>query len=244
MKLLKTLSVLPLMFIGINANAALLLSIDDPNNGNAALVISDNSGSDFDGSLGEISYSSAFFEFIKQLNDPSAIVNIGDGDVGNWRISSAVGASNPAIGSDTVDQIHFNSMGVSSGAGDLILMLTQTDMPKLQSRYGGSLGGTTDGNISFELFMDDTNTAFGTSTLLYSSQTYNQGGFSDNFGGGIDALNPYSMTLVVTISHTGSRQVTSFGYDVKIPEPATLALFGAGLLGLGFTSRRRKQHTC
>jgi len=44
----------------------------------------------------------------------------------------------------------------------------------------------------------------------------------------------------------GDDNTASFGngtltYDLQLPEPATLGLFGFGLLGLGFISRRRKQ---
>ncbi|MBI3774187.1 MAG: PEP-CTERM sorting domain-containing protein [Gammaproteobacteria bacterium] len=77
---------------------------------------------------------------------------------------------------------------------------------------------------------------------MSSSGAYN-GAFSDTDSDYINGLiGQYSMTLVGYITHDQAWDISSFDYEVKVPEPMTLALFGAGLIGLGLVSRRKRQN--
>jgi hypothetical protein len=62
--------------------------------------------------------------------------------------------------------------------------------------------------------------------------------------GGPDPLRPYSLTLVSSFSASGgldpNYHVRSTLTRIGVPEPGTLALFGAGLLGCTLLGRRRR----
>jgi hypothetical protein len=47
------------------------------------------------------------------------------------------------------------------------------------------------------------------------------------------------MTLGVLVTHVNGTSITSFDFEGSAPEPGTLALFGAGLLGLAGLRRRK-----
>lgn len=212
-----------LAFGAQSANATLMLSLDD---GNTSKTIVDETTDDgMNGLPGYVTYSALDF----------------GGATTPWSITTATGLGNPVIGTDYYDALHLDSLEVSSGGpGTLTVMLTNTDMTRSPASFAGGLGGYTAGNVDFQLYASSVNDAFGKDVLLYDSATMS-GNFSDSLYGGIDFAAPYSLTMVATITHDGDGQRTSFDFDVTVPTPATVALFGVGLLAMGFAARRRQQ---
>ena len=199
------------------ANAQLSLSLDD-GAGNTALV---NDASN----TGQIHYNNSL--------GTTWIVNV----------SSAFGA--PLLGSDYMDEFDLLSANISGGVGTMTVMMTQTDLTRTDANWLTSVGGTTNGNISFMSYVDDDNTAFAT-TQLVTSDTVSGPAFSNVDSGGTDSFglsDLFSWTVVATINHGSNLNVSSFDYNVKIPEPSSLALLGLGLIGAGFATRRKSKKT-
>ncbi|NOZ52964.1 MAG: PEP-CTERM sorting domain-containing protein [Gammaproteobacteria bacterium] len=200
-----------------SANAALMLSISD---GTQTEIFNDSDGN------GIIAFDSDFFPGVWN----STI----------WPSVSAKGFGSVWYDSPTTDILHLNSIdGSSSVGGTLTIMLSETDITRGISSYEGDFGGISGGNITFQTYVDVSNTIFGLDTLIHDTSVPG-GSFSDTFGGGIDIGNPpYSITLVTIIEHTG-KAVSSFDYEIEVPEPTSLALIGIGLLCAGFATRRQR----
>ncbi|HEX7062834.1 MAG TPA: PEP-CTERM sorting domain-containing protein [Woeseiaceae bacterium] len=154
-----------------------------------------------------------------------------NGAVGTWLFNLTAGLTNPYIGSDLVDALDLFSANVSGGSGTLEITLTRTGMDKSPANWLTYLGGTTDGLIDFALLLN------GVAISEYSTTAPN---FSHADSGQIDAVDPYSLSLVATLHHDSPGAVSSFDYIVKVPEPSTLALLGSGLLLTGFGVMRRR----
>lgn len=156
------------------------------------------------------------------------------GAVGTWSINTTSGFTNPLIGSEYVDEMDLVSANVSGGAGSITLTLTRTGLDGSPANWIANLGGTTSGTVDFSVLLN----GIVISQYLASTAAYS---YSDS--GQINELEPYSLSLVATITHSGSSQVSSFDYHVKVPEPSTLALLGSGLLLTGWVGARRRRQS-
>jgi hypothetical protein len=190
-----------------------------------------------------------------KLNDgfnPVVTVVDGDGDgvvtfvgpLGVWILNVSTALSKPLLGGVSLAETDLNSVNVSSGAGTLIISLSDDNFSLPGSTGFGLLdiGGTTQGTASYASYIDLGNTLFATTTLIGSGSA-NAGAFSDSLGSGLALTSLFSMTTIVTLTHASELNISSFNANtrVSVPEPATLTFLGGGLLALGFFARNRRK---
>ena len=107
-----------------------------------------------------------------------------------------------------------------------------------------SVGGTSAASaLQYFAYTDTSNLLFGGGDLvavLSFADPDSLGAFSGTTAGSAMVDDNYSLTLGVAFSHDGPG-ATSFNAELNpVPEPGTILLLGAGLLGVGLM-RRRKQ---
>jgi len=165
------------------------------------------------------------------------------GSIGSFNINYTTGLTKPVIGSASFPYLDLNSLNVSNGNGTLTIKLTDTGfyLPDTLSGFEGLIGGTTDGTVTADIYLDITNTTFGTGTLLGSFGPFSSGAFSDDFIWTGDPAEPFSLTIVASITQ-GAGNVTSFDCEISaVPIPATVWILGSGLIGLvGIRRKFRK----
>ncbi len=177
------------------------------------------------------------------------------GSIGGFMMAMNVGISYPALGTLDRPKMDLFSMEVTSSAqfggfaDSITVMLTDSgflgdSLSSVQYPFVTAIGGTTDGLVEAQAYLDNSNALFGMGTAVSSFNSadlalgYGAFGGSDSTTIATDDL--YSLTLVATITHTGANQVTSMDFLIALIEPSTIALFGVGLAGLAFVRRQRK----
>jgi hypothetical protein len=151
------------------------------------------------------------------------------------------------IGTTTATpSIDLASVDVSSSAGGTLVVTFSANgftAPTVAATWLSQFSG----NIIFgsatvmqQTYLDSTNTLLGTDTPLGTlSSSTTPFGLSDVADATLPG--PFAITEIFTVTTAGAAQVSLDGSVVYAPEPASLALLGAGMLGLAAFSRRKNR---
>jgi hypothetical protein len=163
------------------------------------------------------------------------------GSVGVWTINVDTGVTMPAIGGPWNPALDLHFLDVSSVPATLTLTFSEGGFmqPGVAAAW---IGGTTQGTVLYQTFW----TGGGPLTTLGAYGPALPPGtpfdYSGSQAGGTVGPGPYSLTQVITITHTAVGNLTTSGDAfLRVPDNGTsIALLGAGITLLALFSRVRR----
>ncbi|HVJ55733.1 MAG TPA: PEP-CTERM sorting domain-containing protein [Aliidongia sp.] len=158
------------------------------------------------------------------------------GSVGGFNINIVSAIGQAAFGSNG-ELLDVSSLDVSSGgSGTLKLLITETGVTAsaLANFAASFTGNITGANVTRSIYLDTTNSGL-ESTLIGSTTLASQAFSLSN----VSLSGPFSLVEEIDITAFNAGATLSSDDNVTVPEPMSLALVGAGLLGLGLIRRRK-----
>ena len=221
--------ILSIVLIGATASSsqALQIRLTDMNSG-VSLDFADNAAGDLSSTLGRLV--------------------LYDQTVGAYNASLTIGSSKPVVGTASEPELSLLSFDITGPAGTFLFELTDTDFTAAPyATFESNISGWTDGIVSYQVFVDNSNIAYGQDSEVASFSNLT-GFFFEESTATVGTVDPFSVSLRSTITSTGNQRTlfssakTSGSSTTSVPEPGALALLGVGIAGL-FTGGLAIQHS-
>jgi len=163
---------------------------------------------------------------------------------GSYGVFNVIVSSGVQSGTSLYPELGLNTFEVSGGAGTLYAWFSNTGFGTTPTPAGFDMSGslssiTGSGSVTFDSYIDNSNTLFGEGTLLASLGSYTSTN-SGTTSGTVSLSNPYSLTTKTTVNLTAGSNMQTTTNVAIVPEPVSTTLFIVGGATLGFRRFRKR----